>query len=375
MKVRFPRRAFFATAMLLSGSCVLAQTPVPGTAASQGAAVPGAANPPAAKPAAAAQTTVQTAPPSTPAQAPQSTPSPGQTADPTLQPRDESAPPPAQAPTIQVFSREVNLVFTVTDGKGRFVTNLQQQNFGLLDDGRPPSAVRRFLQETNLPLRVGLMLDTSNSIRSRFEFEQQSAVDFLLQILRPADRAFVEGFDVQTDIAQDYTNRIDLLDTGIHKLRPGGGTSLFDSLYKTCRDQMLTLKDTTPVRRALVLVSDGDDDYSRAQESDAIKMCQRAETIVYAISTNVGPSKDKGDDVLTQISEATGGRAFFPTRMEDMATGFSNIEQELRSQYALEYVPADFKQDGSFRTIYLVSLDQRYQVHARKGYFAPRAPQ
>ncbi|HLI75602.1 MAG TPA: VWA domain-containing protein [Acidobacteriaceae bacterium] len=324
-----------------------------------------AANMPSAdpQPAPAASQTIPSTPQTTPAQ------------NPALQPRDESVPPPAKAPTIQVFSREVNLVFTVTDSKGRFITNLQQQNFGLLDDQRPPERVVHFRQETNLPLRVGIMLDTSNSIRSRFEFEQQAAVDFLLQILRPADRAFVEGFDVQTDISQDYTNSIPLLDTGIHKLRPGGGTSLFDSLYKTCRDQMLTLKDDNPVRRALVLVSDGDDDYSRAHESDAIKMCQRAETIVYTISTNVGPSKDKGDDVLQQIADATGGRAFFPTRMEDMAIGFANIEQELRSQYSLEYVPADFKQDGSFRTIYLVSLDQRYQVHARKGYFAPRAPQ
>lgn len=310
-----------------------------------------------------------------PAAAATSTP-PQSTAPASQQQSDEApAPAPGQAPTIRVFSREVNLVFTVTDSKGRFITNLQQQNFGLLDDQRPPERVVHFRQETNLPLRVGLMIDTSNSIRSRFEFEQQAAVDFLLQILRPPDRAFVEGFDVNTDVAQDYTNRIDLLDTGIHKLRPGGGTSLFDGLYKTCRDQMLTLKDDQPVRRALVLVSDGDDDYSRAHETDAIKMCQRAETIVYTISTNVGPSKDKGDDVLQQIADATGGRAFFPTRMEDMAIGFTNIEQELRSQYSLEYVPADFKQDGSFRTIYLVCLDQRYQVHARKGYFAPRAPQ
>ena len=315
-----------------------------------------------------AQATSQTAPPA-------QTPAQPQSPAPPLQPRNESAPPSANATTIQVFSREVNLVFTVTDGKGQFITDLPQQDFGLLDDGRPPSRVVRFQQQSNLPLRVGIMLDTSNSIRSRFDFEQQAAIDFLLQIVRPADRAFIEGFDVQTDIAQDYTNRIDLLNTGIHKLRPGGGTSLFDGLYKTCRDQMLTLKDPMAVRRAIVLVSDGDDDYSRSQESDAIKMCQRAETIVYAISTNTGPSKDKGDDVLQRMADATGGRAFFPTKLEDMAIGFSNVEQELRSQYALEYVPADFKQDGSFRTIYLVSLDQRYQVHARKGYFAPRTPQ
>ena len=330
----------------------VAQTPSPTATAVAPASAP------------AAQSTPQTAQPSNP-----------QAQTPTLQPRDESAPPSDATTTIQVFSREVNLVFTVTDGKGHFVTNLPQQDFGLLDDGRPPSRVVRFQQQSNLPLRVGVMLDTSNSIRSRFDFEQQAAIDFFLQVLRPADRAFVEGFDVQTDVAQDYTNRVDLLDTGIHKLRPGGGTSLFDSLYKTCRDQMLTLKDATPVRRALVLVSDGDDDYSRALESDAIKMCQRAETIVYAISTNVGPSKDKGDDVLQRLADATGGHAFFPTRLEDMSVSFAAVEQELRSQYALEYVPADFKQDGSFRTIYLVSLDQRFQVHARKGYFAPRAAQ
>ena len=158
------------------------------------------------------------------------------------------------------------------------------------------------------------MLDTSTSIRQRFQFEQQAATDFLLQVLRPEDRAFVEGFDVQTELAQDFTNRMDLLDTGIRKLRPGGGTALFDSLYKTCRDQMLTLQRTNAVRKAIVLVSDGDDDYSRAYESDAIKMCQRAETIVYTISTNYGPSKDKGDDVLKAIADATGGQAFYPIR-------------------------------------------------------------
>jgi len=121
-----------------------------------------------------------------------------------------------------------------------------------------------------------------------------------------------------------------------------------------------------------VLVSDGDDSYSRATENDAIKMCQRAETIVYTISTDTSPSRDKGDDVLQSIADATGGQAFFPTRMEDVAQGFHNIEVELRSQYSLLYVPADFKQDGSFRSIYLQCLDPRYVVRAKKGYFAPR---
>jgi VWFA-related protein len=290
-----------------------------------------------------------------------------------LQQRDETLPAEGQTSTITVRVNEVELVFTVTDKRGRFVTGLQQQNFGLLDDGKPPLRVRSFTQQTNLPLRVGVMLDTSTSIRQRFQFEQEAATDFFLQVLHPADRAFVEGFDVTTDISQDYTNRIDQLDTGIRKLRPGGGTALFDALYKTCRDQMLTLTERNSVRKALVLVSDGDDDYSRALESEAIKMCQRAETIVSTISTNVGPSRDKGDDVLRQIADATGGQAFYPKRIEDVAIGFHNVEEELRSQYLLVYTPSDFKQDGAFRTIYLQSLDPRYSVRAKKGYFSPRA--
>ena len=279
----------------------------------------------------------------------------------------------AQAPTIKVQANEVDLVFTVTDSKGHFITGLNQSKFSLLDNGRPPEQVFHFVQQTDLPLRVGIMLDTSSSIRGRFQFEQDSAISFLLQVLHRNDRAFVEGFDVQNDLAQGFTSNIALLNEGVKKLRPGGGTALFDALYSTCKDQMLTLKETGAVRKAIILVSDGDDNYSHALESDAIKECQRAETIVYAISTNVSPSKDKGDDVLQAIAEATGGRAFFPTRIEDVAAGFAGIEEELRSQYLLDYRPADFKQDGAFRTIYLQANDRRYHVRTHTGYFAPKA--
>ena len=302
-------------------------------------------------------------------QQPASTVAPGQAPDSAVPSSDEPI------TTIKVQANEVNLIFTVVDKRGRFIKDLRRENFGLLDDGRPPVAVLDFKQQTNLPLRVGIMLDTSSSIRQRFQFEQDSAVEFLLQVLHLNDRAFVVGFDIQTDVSQGFTNNVDLLNQGIRKLRPGGGTALFDALYKTCRDQMLTLHETGSVRRALILVSDGDDNYSRSQESDAIKMCQRAQTIVYAISTNVSPSKDKGDDTLRAISEATGGQAFYPIRIEDVATGFHNIEEELRSQYLLVYRPTDLKQDGAFRTIYLQALDPRYKVRAQKGYFAPRPPQ
>jgi VWFA-related protein len=299
-----------------------------------------------------------------------STQTPAQTQAPALQQRNEP-PPPGHASTLTVQVNEVDLIFTVIDKKGNFIPGLQQQDFGLLDDGRPPARVLDFEQQTNLPLRVGIMLDTSSSIRGRFQFEQEAATDFLLQVLHPADRAFVEGFDVDTDLTQGFTNRVDLLSTGIDKLRPGGGTAMFDALYKTCRDQMLTLEPDVSVRKAIVLVSDGDDDYSRVYENEAIKMCQRAATIVYTISTDVNPTRDKGDDVLQRIADATGGQAFFPQQIDDVTLGFQAIEKELRSQYLLRYTPADFKRDGSFRTIYLHALDPRYTVRVKKGYFAP----
>jgi len=306
----------------------------------------------------------------TPALPPSSTPAPAaSTAPQTAQGNGADVP-----YTIIRTTNEVNLIFTVTDKRtNQSIKNLQQQNFGLLDDGKAPLKVLSFKQQTNLPLRVGILLDTSSSVRTRFHFEQEAATEFLLQMLGHQDRAFVEGFDVQTNVSQDFTGNIDKLSLGIQALKPGGGTALYDALYKTCRDQLLPLQSQEATRRAIILVSDGDDIYSHALESDAIKMCQRAETIVYAISTNVGPSKDKGDDVLKEISEATGGQTFFPKRIEDVSLGFTSISEELRSQYSLVYQPADFQPNGAFRTIYLTAINPRFIVHVRKGYFAQKA--
>jgi Ca-activated chloride channel homolog len=277
--------------------------------------------------------------------------------------------------TIRTNVNEVNLIFTVTDKHGKFIPNLQQKDFALLDNQRAPAQVFRFTQQTNLPLRVGIMIDASTSIRQRFEFEQNAAIQFLQQVIRPqSDLAFVMGFDVTAYVTQNYTNDQDLLATGITKMRPGGGTALFDAVYRACRDQLLKVPNPQQgsLRKALVVISDGDDNQSRAYPDDAIKMCQRAETILYAISTNVSPSRDRGDDVLKKMAEATGGKAFFPTRIEDMTQSFHDIEEELRSQYQLVYRPADFKLDGSFRSIYLIALDRKYMVRAKKGYFAPK---
>ena len=280
----------------------------------------------------------------------------------------------AAAPTIKVGVNEVNLIFTVTDKHGHYIPNLKQSDFALLDDQRAPEKITSFRQQVNLPLRVGLLIDTSTSIRTRFQFEQQSATEFLLDVLKSrADRAFVMGFDVSPNITQDWTNNLDGLETGISRLRPGGGTALFDAVYTACRDKLLDqARGQEPVRKAIILLSDGDDDQSRVHQDEAIKMCQRAETIIYSISTNWTPSRGRGDKVMEDMATETGGRVFFPPSVEEVSNSFHSIEEELRSQYALTYTPADFVANGAFRPIYLFCTDRHYVARARKGYFAPR---
>jgi VWFA-related protein len=320
----------------------------------------------------------QPAPPATtPAQtAPAPASAGGQAGQPTQQPAAQSAEPESEpgVPLIKTNVNEVSLIFTVTDKHGHYIPNLKLSDFALLDDQRAPQKVTSFRQQINLPLRVGILIDTSTSIRSRFKFEQQAANEFLLDVLKSkADRAFVMGFDVTPDLTQDWTNNLDGLATGVNQLRPGGGTALFDAVYTACRDKLLDVsRGQEPVRKAVILISDGDDDQSRVHLDEAIKECQRAETIIYAISTNWMPTRGRGDKVLADMAEATGGLVLYPPSAEEMYESFNNIEQELRSQYALTYEPADFKYDGEFRTIYLYCLNRHYQVRAKKGYFAPR---
>jgi VWFA-related protein len=280
------------------------------------------------------------------------------------------------ATTIRTVVNEVNLIFTVTDKHGRFIKDLKAADIALLDDNKPPAKVEDFRSETDLPLRVGLLVDASNSIRDRFTFEQQAAIEFLSQIIRPRkDFGFVLGFDTTPEITQDFTSDADRLAKGVRALRPGGGTALFDALYGACRDKLLKYQEKSPVttRRAIILLSDGEDNQSRVTREEAIEMAQRADTIVYTISTNVSGTKTRGDKVLERIAEATGGRAFFPFKIEDVANAFSEVQEELRSQYAISYKPADFTADGRYRTIQISAANKKYKVRARKGYFAPRS--
>ncbi|MBI2679298.1 MAG: VWA domain-containing protein [Candidatus Koribacter versatilis] len=268
---------------------------------------------------------------------------------------------------------EVNVIFTVTDKGGKFIKGLKQADFSVLDDHKPPQSMVAFRSETNLPLRVGLLVDASNSIRDRFVFEQQAATEFLNQTVRPkVDRAFVVGFDSTPEVTADFTDSTEKLGKGVAMLRPGGGTALWDAIYYACRDKLLKHQDDFAVRRAIVVLSDGDDNQSRVTRQEATEMAQRAEVIVYAISTNISGVVTRGDKYLQELAEATGGRVFFPMKLDDIAEKFAQIQEELRSQYALAYKPTDFQADGRYRAIDILASNKKYKVRARKGYYAPR---
>jgi VWFA-related protein len=301
---------------------------------------------------------------------PQKAPAAAQNSEPQA---GETGSDPASVAKIRVGTNEVNVVFTVTDKHGKRVTDLKQNDFRFVDDSKPVSELRSFRAEANLPLQVGLLIDASSSVRDRFKFEQEAAIEFLNQTVRKRyDLAFVVGFDVTPEVTQDFTDDTEKLGHGVRELRPGGGTAMYDALYYACRDKLLKRPTNGPTRRAIILLSDGDDNQSHVTREEAIEMAQRAEAIVYTISTNVSGSKGSGDKVLERIADATGGRAFFPFQIRDVANAFAEIQDELRSQYAVSYKPADFKPDGHFRTIEIVASDRKnFRVRARRGYYAP----
>jgi VWFA-related protein len=276
-------------------------------------------------------------------------------------------------PTVRVRTDEVNVVFTVVDKDGRFVRDMKQDQFKVLDNRLPPRQIMNFAAQTDLPLHVGLLIDASNSIRDRFKFEQDAASEFLYEIIRPkTDRAFVLAFDEVVDVTQDFTGDLDKLRTGIQKIRAGGGTALWDAVYYSCRDKLMKEPASSAVRRAIILVSDGDDNESRVYRQEAVEMAQRAEVVIFTISTSLMSNHTKGDENLKALAEATGGRAFFPVKLDDVVAAFTDIQDELRSQYMISYRPDQFVVNGQFRPIQIVADNKKFKVRAKRGYFAPK---
>jgi Ca-activated chloride channel family protein len=276
-------------------------------------------------------------------------------------------------PTVRVRTDEVNVVITVVDKDDKFVRDLKQDQFRILDNKLPPRQMMNFAAQTDLPLHVGLLIDASNSIRDRFQFEKDAASEFLYEIIRPkADKAFVLAFDEQWDVTQDFTGDIDKLRTGVKAIKAGGGTALWDAIYFACRDKLMKEPSTGAVRRAIILISDGEDNQSRVYRQEAIDMAQRAEVIIYTISTSLVERHTKGDDDLRRLADATGGRAFFPEKLDDVVTAFSDIQEELRSQYMISYRPDQFVANGQFRPIQILTDSKKYKVRAKKGYYVPK---
>jgi len=266
----------------------------------------------------------------------------------------------------------VNVLFTVSDKKGRFLTNLAKEDFEVLEN-KKPQKILEFTAESDLPLRLAILIDTSNSIRERFRFEQSAAMEFLNTLLRPhQDRAMVVSFDTNTELVSDLTDDLQKLSGAINNLRPGGGTSMYDAVFYACRDKLMLDQPRSKFRRAMVIVSDGDDNQSRYTLGQALEMAQKADVVIYTISTNISRIETDGDKVLRHMASETGGQAFFPFKVEDLSQSFENIANELRHQYNIFYRPEPLKTDGLYHEVTLkVKGRKDFVVRCRKGYYAP----
>jgi VWFA-related protein len=297
-----------------------------------------------------------------------------------------------QPPNLIFNVNLVDVLATVLDRRNKLVPDLDQKDFKITDDNTNQE-IRFFSKQSDLPLRIGMLLDTSNSIRDRIKFEQEAAVDFLYSVLRRGkDQAFAMTFDDEPQIIQAFTGDGGLLRDEINKTRAGGGTAVYDAIYEACAKE-LSNPPRPPgdqpdvVRRVMVLISDGDDNLSNHTRAEAIEMAQRTNVVIYTISTSTqwiqlsqtDPSKaanrkmhlTDGDEILKDIAEETGGRAFFPYHVDDLNQSFQDIGDELRNQYTITYSPTNFVDNGKYHRIKIeIPNHNGYQVRARRGYFA-----
>ncbi len=273
---------------------------------------------------------------------------------------------------LDVF--RVNFLYTVSDKKGRFVINLNREDFEVFEEKKPQN-ILEFVAESNLPLRLGILIDSSNSVRDRFKFQQEAAVEFITSVIRPKeDRAIVVSFDNQVELRADLTGDVEKLSQTVRDMRAGGGTALFDAIYYACKDKLMQDQPLFKFRRAMVILSDGDDTQSVMTREQAIEMALKADVVIYTISTNITRIESEGDRILKHMSERTGGMTFFPFKASDLAQSFENIANELRSQYNILYRPEPIKTDGQWHPVQIrVKGRKDLIVRARPGYYAPKS--
>jgi VWFA-related protein len=268
---------------------------------------------------------------------------------------------------------EVRLLFTVVDHKGKFIRDLKLDDLQLLDEQRPPDKINAFQQETNLPLRVALLVDISASVTDRFKYEQQAAIEFFKKILRPSvDKAMVIGFNENVHFEQDLTNNVEALKAAVKRLKPHGNTAIFDAIVFA--SNKLRVESDKNTRKVIVLISDGENNGGRAIMNDAQQAALRAEAPIYSLSANDldGGGYTKGEATLELLSRNTGGEILPAHEKTEVAHAFKQVEQALRSQYVLAYKPAEFVPDGRYRRVALTSRKPKLNVECRHGYYASK---
>ncbi len=286
-------------------------------------------------------------------------------------PEKEAVFPATPESTIRVEVSRVPLLFTVTDKKNRFITDLDREDFRVFDNNKQQT-IKEFVRESDLPLRIGILIDTSNSVRTRFKFEQEAAIEFIRSVLEhEKDRAFLVSFDTRAELMVDFTNNADQLAEGVRALRAGGGTALYDAIYYACRDKLPEDWPPEQFRRALVILGDGEDNQSTVTRDMALEMAHKAEAVIYTISTNRSGKQVPGDKVLRKFARETGGVSFHPFQAQDLEQSFVNIANELRHQYFILYSPDNFVADGSFHRIEIKPRVKNASIRVRSGYYAP----
>jgi Ca-activated chloride channel family protein len=290
----------------------------------------------------------------------------------------QSKPPASQLPrrvsdqTYRVNVDLVNMLCSVWNkNTNAFVTNLVKEDFTILEDDQKQE-IRNFVRETNLPLTIALLVDTSSSVAPKLKFEQDAAISFFHNVLREQDRAMLLAFDSGVSMVQDFTNDPNKLAKGIRSLKAAGGTALYDAIYHVCDEKLI--RETG--RKAIVILSDGDDTSSKMAFAPALEMALRAETIIFAISTSRGgyfgvSSDTPGDKLLKRLAEDTGGQAIYPFKTEELEDSFRQINQELRSQYSLGYLSRNEKRDGTYRKVEIKVAEKGLRLNYRRGYYAP----
>jgi Ca-activated chloride channel homolog len=307
-------------------------------------------------------------------QAPQAQPQtkPGEKPKPAGEPQNEQDP-----GRVTIITTNVRLPVTITEGKtNRFVVDLKQSDFEVLED-KVKQEILSFQPLSDLPLDVAILMDTSNSVTPKLKFEKDAAVSFLQTMLTSRrDRALFATFDSDVELHQDFTNRLDLLTKAIDKVKAQGATRMYDAIYRICEEKMFAIQGR---RRAMVILTDGEDTVSERSLKDAIDIAQRSETVIFVISTkaggffgvDAGTVDRKEDKVLKQLAEDTGGRAFFTAQVIELEKSFSAIARELRSQYQISYDPSNDNYDGKFRKIEVrLPGHKDYRIRTKAGYSA-----